>query len=139
MSLQPTSAITSFTTPSIMALASPAFCAFCLVMDDISSREEEVSSIDAACSEAPSGSLWLDWDTCSEPAATALDEVVRSLFAFFKGLVTPLIGIPEALKGFRPNVGDQHGALGHQKLLKVPVRFQDMINAGEPADVSPNE
>ena len=30
-----------------------AFCAFCRVIDDISSREEDVSSIEAACSDDP--------------------------------------------------------------------------------------
>jgi hypothetical protein len=39
-------------------------------MDDISSREEEVSSIEAACSEDPSASDWLAEETCPEAEAT---------------------------------------------------------------------
>ena len=47
-----------------------ALSAFCLVMEDISSSEEEVSSMEAACSEAPSASDWLAEDTWPEAEAT---------------------------------------------------------------------
>jgi hypothetical protein len=38
-------------------------------MDDISSSEEDVSSMEAACSLEPSAKDWLEEDTC--PAADA--------------------------------------------------------------------
>jgi hypothetical protein len=44
-----------------------AFSAFCLVMDDICSSEEEISSMDAACSEAPSANFWLADDAAEVP------------------------------------------------------------------------
>ena len=43
-----------------------ALSAFCLVMEDISSSDEEVSSIEAACSLSPSASDWLAEDTWPE-------------------------------------------------------------------------
>ncbi len=46
------------------------FSAFCLVALAISSIVEEVSSILAACCDAPSANVWLDWDTC--PAAVVI-------------------------------------------------------------------
>jgi len=48
----------------------PEFSAFCLVMEDISSREAEVSSWEAACSEAPSANSWPLPATCPEEAET---------------------------------------------------------------------
>ncbi len=48
-----------------------ALSAFCLVIDDISSSDEEVSSIEAACSEAPSASDWLAEETWPEADTTA--------------------------------------------------------------------
>ena len=39
-------------------------------MEDISSSDEEVSSMEAACSEAPSASDWLAEDTWPEAEAT---------------------------------------------------------------------
>ena len=47
---------------AIMESACFALSAFCLVSDAISSREEDVSSNVAACSEAPSATCWLDSD-----------------------------------------------------------------------------
>ncbi len=47
-----------------------ALSAFCLVMDDISSREEEVSSIAEACSAAPSARDWLADETSPDAQAT---------------------------------------------------------------------
>ena len=44
-----------------------ALSAFLLVIADISSRDELVSSMADACSEAPSASFWLEDDNC--PAA----------------------------------------------------------------------
>ena len=40
-------------TDDVSEFASPALAAFCLVMEDISSMDEEVSSIAAACSLVP--------------------------------------------------------------------------------------
>ena len=51
-------------------LAWSALSAFCLVMEDISSREEEVSSMEAACWLAPSASDWAAPETW--PAAEPL-------------------------------------------------------------------
>ena len=40
-----------------------ALSAFCLVMEDISSKDDEVSSMDAACSDDPSAKPWLADET----------------------------------------------------------------------------
>ncbi len=58
--------LASFISPS----AVPAFSALFLVMEAISSMDEEVSSMDAACSEAPSAMDWLADDTWPEADAT---------------------------------------------------------------------
>ncbi len=51
-------------------LACVALAAFCLVIDDISSRLEEVSSRPAACSVAPCASDWDAEEICSEALAS---------------------------------------------------------------------
>ena len=51
---------------SARELAWPAASAFCRVMDDISSREADVSSREDACSAEPSARDWLAPDTCWE-------------------------------------------------------------------------
>ena len=53
----------------IKTCAWPELLAFCLVMEDISSSEEEVSLMEAVCSEEPSAKVWLAEDT--SPAAEA--------------------------------------------------------------------
>ena len=55
---------------AMRAFAWIAWSAFCRVIEDISSSEEEVSSMDAACCDAPSASCWLDCEICPEAAAT---------------------------------------------------------------------
>src|SRR3954462_887410 len=62
-----------------------ALSLFCLVMEDISSREAEVSSREEACSLAPSAICWLLWltwleaeDTCSLPEDSELMTCVRA-------------------------------------------------------------
>ena len=56
-------------TSAIMAAADCEFSAFLRVMDVISSLDAEVSSSDAACSEAPCASDWLEEATCEEALA----------------------------------------------------------------------
>ncbi len=67
--------------------AADALSAFCLVMEDISSREEEVSSIDAACSEDPSASDWLAEETWLEADDTCSAASERLLTTRLTGLV----------------------------------------------------
>ena len=62
------------------------FSAFLRVMEDISSLEAEVSSRDAACSEAPWAKDWLApetspeaLETCSAPSASSVTACVRTL------------------------------------------------------------
>ena len=54
-------------------LAWRAFSAFCLVMEEISSKEDEVSSKAAACSAAPSANCWLEAATWVAAADTWLE------------------------------------------------------------------
>lgn len=56
--IEPLAWRTSLATSCIKALAWLALFTFCLVMEDISSMEEEVSSKEAACSEAASARDW---------------------------------------------------------------------------------
>ncbi len=55
--------ITTWLASFIKLSACPAFSAFFFVIAAISSIDEEVSSIDAACSDAPSARDWLDEET----------------------------------------------------------------------------
>ncbi|MBI4222095.1 MAG: hypothetical protein HY607_05365 [Planctomycetes bacterium] len=47
-------------------------------MEEISSIAEDVSSIEAACCEAPSARLWLDSEICPDAEATCEEPSVRS-------------------------------------------------------------
>jgi len=82
----PALATVSFVTP-IMEFAWSALLAFCLVMDDISSREEDVSSMEAACSEAPSAIFWLDEDRTPAAIDTSSTSAFRSNIALSIGLI----------------------------------------------------
>ena len=64
-----------------------ALSAFCLVIDDISSSDEEVSSIEAACSEAPSASDWLAEETWPEADTTCSAASERLVIARLIGRV----------------------------------------------------
>ncbi len=75
-SIWPLTFSTMFLASPIIALACEALSAFCLVMEDISSMDEEVSSRVAACSDAPSARAWLEADTWAAASYTSLCEVV---------------------------------------------------------------
>jgi hypothetical protein len=62
----PTTLLASFMSSS----AWRALSAFCLVMEDISSRDADVSSMEAACSDEPSASNWLEEETSAEAEET---------------------------------------------------------------------
>ena len=79
-----TTAPASFIRPSAWA----AFSAFWRVMDAISSRDEDVSSMDAACSEEPSASAWLDVATWLDPVATWSEAAVSPAIMRRSGWVT---------------------------------------------------
>src|SRR6266568_7078873 len=71
---------TRWLTAFMYSAACCEFSAFLRVMEDISSLEAEVSSREAACSEAPWAKDWLDpetWpealETCSAPSASSLE------------------------------------------------------------------
>ncbi len=68
-------------------LACWALSAFCLVIDDISSRLDEVSSRPAACSVAPSASDCDAAETCPAAAATCSAPEVRPPMIRWIGLV----------------------------------------------------
>ena len=81
---------------SMDSLASPmiisaclAFSAFCLVREDISSNDEDVSSRVAACSDAPSARDWLDSEICPAAPLTWLDEADISLTTPLNRLMMP--------------------------------------------------
>ena len=60
-------------------------------MEDISSRDEEVSSSDEACSEAPSARCWLDAETCEEAEATCSAPSFRPATIRLMGRVMPRV------------------------------------------------
>ncbi len=75
--------LASFINPSAVL----AFSALFLVMEAISSMEEEVSSMEAACSEAPSAMDWLAEDTCPDADATWSEPSFNPEMIRFTGLV----------------------------------------------------
>ena len=83
-------AATTMLVSFIRASASLAWSAFCRVMDDISSKEDEVSSMEAACSEDPSARDWLEDDTWSAAEATCSAPSVNPSAALDMGLVIDL-------------------------------------------------
>jgi hypothetical protein len=56
-------------------------------MEDISSMEEEVSSMDDACSEAPSARDWLEEETWAAPELTCSAALLNPAITWFKGLL----------------------------------------------------
>src|SRR6266849_4171177 len=77
---------TRWLTAFMYSAACCEFSAFLRVMEDISSLEAEVSSREAACSEAPCARDWLDpetlpaaLDTCSAPSPSSVTACIRTL------------------------------------------------------------
>ena len=62
----------------IFSAARSAFSAFLPVMELISSLDAEVSSSDAACSEAPCASAWEDAEICEAAAALPSEAALSS-------------------------------------------------------------
>jgi len=80
-------------------LACCALSAFCLVIDDISSRLDEVSSRPAACSVAPSASDCEAAETCPEAAATCselavIDWMMRLIGLTMLSVIITAIAMP---------------------------------------------
>ena len=72
-------------------------------MDDISSREDEVSSMEAACSEALSARNRLDAETCSDVDDTWSDFSFKPSMMWPRDLVMPLaINMPMKRPKTRP-------------------------------------
>jgi hypothetical protein len=104
-------------------LAWPALSAFCLVIEDISSSEEEVSSMEAACSLVPSASCWDEADTCSAAEDTSLDPASKPLMMRWIGRVMERVtaqAIPAPIRTPNPNA---------RTITQLEVETMDRVTA----------
>jgi len=96
-----------------------ALFAFCLVLEDISSIEADVSSMVAACSDEASACDWLEDEICSEANATCLEPSLRPSIMRFNSIVTPRTVITRGTP-ILSNKSRQKIAIPQRILSKVP-------------------